>query len=177
MHIAPQRSLSARESSAAGLVCWWGPEQSEGVVKIVGSNKIEAKVENNEFAVRDVGDEALEKSVDRVSGKAFGLKGLDAFNVAVELCDEIYRLGLKGSMRDQLVRASESVVLNISEAHPAKGADRARRFQNALNEMSELRGGLTILKLRRTITVAKYDALSLLVDRVGAMLYRLSNPR
>lgn len=73
--------------------------------------------------------------------KKLGLMGLDAFNVAVELADLIYRLGLRGSMRDQLVRASESVVLNISEAHPASGADRARRFQNALNETRETLAG------------------------------------
>ena len=112
-----------------------------------------------------------------IEGKKFGLLGLDVFNVAVELGDLIYRLGLRGSMRDQLVRASESVVLNISEAHPASGADRARRFQNALNELSEMRGAVTILKLRRTITAAKFDELWNLIERVGAMLYRLVHPR
>lgn len=106
-----------------------------------------------------------------------GLMGLEVFHVAVELCDAIYRLGLKGNMRDQLTRASESVVLNISEAHPAKGLDRARRFQNALNELSEMRGALTILRLRRIVSSAKHDELWTLVDRTGAMLYRLIHPR
>lgn len=106
-----------------------------------------------------------------------GLMGLDVFNVAVELGELIYRLGLKGSMRDQLVRASESVVLNISEAHPASGADRARRFQVALNECSEMRGAVVVLKLRRTISPEKFDELWTLIDRVGAMLYRLIHPR
>ena len=106
-----------------------------------------------------------------------GLMGLDVFNVAVELADAIYLLGLKGSMRDQLTRASESVVLNISEAHPATGADRARRFQLALNEASEMRGALAILKVRRILTPSKYAELSSLVDRVAAMLYRLIHPK
>jgi four helix bundle protein len=106
-----------------------------------------------------------------------GLQGLDVFNIAVDLADKIYLLGLKGSLRDQLTRASESVVLNISEAHPAGGLDRARRFQLALNEVSELRGGITLLKVRRTITPEKFEELWALIDRVGAMLYRLSHPR
>ena len=113
----------------------------------------------------------------RFGMKKVGLMGLDAFNVAVELADKVHGLGLKGSIRDQIVRGSESVVLNISEAHPASGADRARRFQLALNEASEMRGALTILRLRRTISREKHDELWKLVDRVAAMLYRLIHPR
>ena len=105
-----------------------------------------------------------------------GLEGLDVYRVALEFAEQIYALGLKGSIRDQLTRASESVVLNIAEAHPATGAERARKFQIALNEISECRGGIAILRVRRQIKVEVYDRLWKLVDRIAAMLWKLSHP-
>ena len=60
-----------------------------------------------------------------------GLEGLDAFQVALQLAEEVHALGLKGSIRDQLTRASESVVLNTAGAPPsamlgARGATAVR---------------------------------------------------
>lgn len=69
-----------------------------------------------------------------------GLAGLVAYQVALEFAQKVYELEVKGSLRDQITRAAESVVLNIAEAHPAKGADRARRFRIAASEASECRG-------------------------------------
>jgi four helix bundle protein len=105
-----------------------------------------------------------------------GLEGLDVYRVALEFAEQVYALGLKGSIRDQLTRASESVVLNIAEAHPARGNERARKFQIALNEISECRGGIAILRVRRQIRREVYDELSKLIDRIAAMLWRLSHP-
>jgi len=105
-----------------------------------------------------------------------GLEGLDAFQVALQLAEEVYALGLKGSIRDQLTRSSESVVLNIAEAHPATGQDRIRGFVVARKEASECRGALAILRVRKQIKPETYDRLWNLVDRVSAMLYRLIHP-
>lgn len=86
-----------------------------------------------------------------------GLMGLDAYRVALQLAEEVYALGIKGNLRDQLTRAAESVVLNIAEAHPTTGKDRARRFRIAANEASECRGALTLLKIRKEITPETFE--------------------
>lgn len=105
-----------------------------------------------------------------------GLEGLDAFQVALQFAEEVHALGLRGSIRDQLTRASESVVLNIAEAHPATGADRARGFTIARKEASECRGALAILRVRKQIKPETFDRLWNLVDRISAMLFRLIHP-
>jgi len=62
-----------------------------------------------------------------------GIEGLDAYRIAIEF----YRLlrqstrGRRGHVIDQSHRAAESVILNIAEAYPMPGADRARRFRIA----------------------------------------------
>ena len=105
-----------------------------------------------------------------------GLMGLDAYRVALQLAEEVYALEIKGNLRDQLTRASESVVLNIAEAHPTTGKDRARRFRIAANEAGECRGALTLLKIRKQITPETFERMWNLVDRVAAMLWKLSRP-
>lgn len=106
-----------------------------------------------------------------------GLLGLDVMQVALELADAVNELGLKGNIRDQLTRASESVVLNIAESHPTIGADRRKGFRVALKEASETKGALLLLKIRREITQEAFDRIWTLVDRICAMLWRLSYPR
>jgi four helix bundle protein len=79
-----------------------------------------------------------------------GILGLDAYRVAVEF----YRLlrhftrGRRGHVIDQSYRAAESVVLNIAEAYPMPGADRARRFRIAGAEAAECHAGLDLLEIR-----------------------------
>lgn len=104
-----------------------------------------------------------------------GLEGLDAYRVAVEF----YRLiraatrGRRGHVVDQLWRAAESVVLNIAEAYPAIGADRARRFRIAGNEAAECHAALDLLQIRGEIGGAALADLRALLDRERAMLWRL----
>jgi len=68
-----------------------------------------------------------------------GIEGLDVYRVAVQF----YRLlrqstrGRRGHALDQACRAAESVVLNIAEAYPMSGPDRARRFRIAGGEAAE----------------------------------------
>jgi four helix bundle protein len=104
-----------------------------------------------------------------------GLEGLDAYRVALEF----YRLvraatrGRRGHAVEQLQRASESVVLNIAEAYPAIGADRARRFRIAGNEAAECHGALDLLEIRGELGAAALAELRPLLDRERAMLWRL----
>jgi len=73
-----------------------------------------------------------------------------------------------------LLRAAESVVLNVAEAHPTTGADRARRFRIAGNEASECGAALDLLEIRGDLRAATLSRLRGLLDRERAMLYRLS---
>jgi four helix bundle protein len=104
-----------------------------------------------------------------------GLQGLDAYRVAVEF----YRLvrawtrGRRGHVVEQLGRAAESVVLNVAEAYPAVGADRARRFRIAGNEAAECYAGLDLLEIRGELGGAALGELRALLDRERAMLWRL----
>ena len=66
---------------------------------------------------------------------------------------------------------------NIAEAHPARGADRARRFRIAANEASECVGSLDLLEIRGTLPIEQITELGALVDRENAMLYRLVRKR
>jgi four helix bundle protein len=107
-----------------------------------------------------------------------GIQGLDAYRVAVEF----YRLlrqhtrGRRGHVIDQSYRAAESVVLNIAEAYPMPGADRARRFRIAGAEAAECHAGLDLLEIRREIKAEALSELRALLDRTRAMLWRLGRP-
>jgi four helix bundle protein len=96
---------------------------------------------------------------------------------------EFYRLlrqALHGKPRTKVVTqiedAARSVVLNVAEAHPAVGADRARRFRNAADEASECVGALDMLDVDRVLDPATLRGLAELLDRECAMLWRLSRP-
>jgi four helix bundle protein len=114
-------------------------------------------------------------SKPQVSGS--GLHRLDAYRVAVEF----YRLlrtatrGRRGHVVEQLWRAAESVVLNVAEAYPATGADRARRFRIAGNEAAECHAALDLLEIRGDLGAAALPELRALLDRERAMLWRLGH--
>jgi four helix bundle protein len=107
-----------------------------------------------------------------------GIQGFDAYRVAVEF----YRLlrystrGRRGHVIDQSYRAAESVILNIAEAYPMPGADRARRFRIAGAEAAECHAGLDLLEIRGELKGPALSELRTLLDRVRAMLWRLGRP-
>jgi len=105
-----------------------------------------------------------------------GIEGLDVYRVAVQF----YRLlrqatrGRRGHALDQACRAAESVILNIAEAYPMAGLDRARRFRIAGGEAAECHAGLDLLEIRGELHGETLTLLRVLLDRVRAMLWRLS---
>ena len=107
-----------------------------------------------------------------------GIQGLDAYRVAVEF----YRLlrhstrSRRGHVIDQSYRAAESVILNIAEAYPMPGADRARRFRIAGAEAAECHAGLDLLEIRGELKGPALSELRALLDRTRAMLWRLGRP-
>ncbi len=105
-----------------------------------------------------------------------GLARLDAYRVAVDF----YRLirvavaSRRNNVIDQFCRAAESVVLNIAEAYPMSGLDRSRRFRIAAGEAAECRAGLDLLEIRGDLGEPTLSQARDLLDRVRAMLWRLS---
>ena len=109
-----------------------------------------------------------------------GLAGFDAYTNALSIYRSVVVLGKrlpKGHVIDQLTRASESVALNVAEAHPAIGADRARRFRIASHEASECLAAIDLLEIRGLLKDEALLALRALVNRQCAMLWRLGRLR
>ena len=79
------------------------------------------------------------------------------------------------SLADEIGRAAESVALNVSEARERAGLDRADLFRRAAGSASELTTALRIAKARRYITAEEYGAVDAALDRVRAMLVRLTH--
>ena len=107
-----------------------------------------------------------------------GLEGLDVYRVAVEFYRRLRQAtrGRRGHVVEQLHRAAESVVLNVAEAYPAVGADRARRFRIAGSEGGECHAGLDLMEIRGELGGATLAALRALLDRERAMLWRMGRP-
>ena len=105
-----------------------------------------------------------------------GLAGLDAYQVALAFYREVRTAtrGRRGHVVNQIERAAESVVLNVAEAHPTTGRDRARRFRIAANEASECGAALDLLEIRGELAATALGSLRQLLDRERAMLHRLS---
>ena len=105
-----------------------------------------------------------------------GLQSLDAYRIGVEFCRLLYQATrrLRGHLVDQSHRAAESVVLNVAEAYPTSGPDRARRFRIAGNEAAECHAALDLFELRGQLRGPTLATLRQLLDRERAMLWRLS---
>jgi four helix bundle protein len=79
------------------------------------------------------------------------------------------------SLADEVGRAAESVALNVSEARHRAGLDRADLFRRAAGSASELTTALRIALARGYITPADFAAVDVVLDRVRAMLWRLTH--
>lgn len=102
---------------------------------------------------------------------------LDVYQVAVELVDLVAGVPLvrgTGDARDQLRRASTSVVLNIAEACGKRGADRARFFLIARGSALEVAAALRVLLAFGATSAEIHRHGRGLSERLYAMLTRLS---
>jgi four helix bundle protein len=79
------------------------------------------------------------------------------------------------SLADEIGRAAESIALNVSEARQRAGLDRADLFRRAAGSASELTTALRIAQARGYITPADFAAVDTVLDRVRAMLWRLTH--
>ena len=102
-----------------------------------------------------------------------------AFDVSLLLVDAVAPLlaGVRKhdkALMDQLRRATQSVALNVAEGAGNAGGNRRVRFESALGSAYEVRAALHIAwRFGYIREDAASEALEL-IDRVGAMLWRLS---
>jgi four helix bundle protein len=72
-------------------------------------------------------------------------------------------------------RAAESIALNVSEGRKRAGLDRPDLFRRAAGSADELTTALRIARARGYITSADFAAVDALLDRIRAMLWRLTH--
>jgi len=105
---------------------------------------------------------------------AFGHEKLDVYRAAIEYVGWAYRLceGLRGhrNAKDQLLRASQAIPLNIAEGN-GKGTDgdRRRYFEIAI----ECGAAQDVLGVCGAISAAENEKAKALLDRIVAMLTKL----
>jgi four helix bundle protein len=115
-------------------------------------------------------------------GMSFQHERLDVYQRALEvldLCDEIAEQMPKGHahLKDQLDRASTSIVLNIAEGAGEFSFDEKCRFYRmARRSATEAAAILHILLRRRHGPEDKIEAARELLDRVVSMLVRMTKP-
>ncbi len=104
----------------------------------------------------------------------------DALEMSLVVLEELAPLESKirqrkKSLADEIARAAESVALNLAEGRKRSGLDRPDFFRRAAGSADELTTGLRIAKARRLISADEFAAADTPLDRVRAMLWRLTH--
>ena len=104
----------------------------------------------------------------------------DALEMSLEVMQQI--APIEGRIRrqslglaKQLARAAESVSLNLAEGRLRRDGDQRRHYQMAAGSASELTTALRIARIRSYISDADFAAIDAPLDRVRAILYRLTH--
>jgi len=82
--------------------------------------------------------------------------------------------GKSQSLGRQLADASESIALNLGEGRLRKHGDRRRHYEMAAGSAGEVTVALRIAVAKRYISAAEHAAVEEPLDRLRAMLYRLT---
>jgi four helix bundle protein len=109
---------------------------------------------------------------------AFGHEKLDVYKLAIEYVGWVYRFceGLKGhrSAKDQILRASQSIPLNIAEGNgKATEPDRRRYFEIARGSSLECAAVQDVFQVCGALTADENYKKKILLDRIVAMLTRM----
>ena len=102
---------------------------------------------------------------------------LDVFHVAVEFqaVAALFAAKADAILRDQLLRASVSVVLNLSEGAGRRSrADKARFYSMARGSASESGAILYLLRARGVVSEGEYASSRRLIVRIVQMLSKLA---
>ena len=99
------------------------------------------------------------------------LQNFKTYQLAVRFHKDCLVLRVPSYLRDQLLRASSSVVLNIAEGSgKLTAADRRKFYSIALGSLRE---SMAALELRGEIP----SSIVGVADQLGACLYRLCHPK
>jgi four helix bundle protein len=79
------------------------------------------------------------------------------------------------SLADQLNRAADSIVLNLGEGSRRRGAEGRRFYGHAAGSAQEVTTALRVAVIRRYVTRDHVAPLDEPLDRLRAMLWRLSH--
>jgi four helix bundle protein len=108
---------------------------------------------------------------------------LDVYRVALEFVSRAFEVckmlsGAHRHARDQLLRASQSIVQNIAEGNGKRSfADRRRFFEIARGSAFECAATLDVLRVCGAISVDEATVGKVLLDRVVSMLTKMTeNP-
>jgi four helix bundle protein len=81
------------------------------------------------------------------------------------------------SLADQIRRAGTSVPLNISERARRQGKDRLHSYRIAAGSAAEVRAALAVAQGWGYIDAVQLRVVDELLDRILALLWRLTHPR
>ena len=103
----------------------------------------------------------------------------DALEVSLQFLEELVPLEAQirresASLGKQLADASESIALNLGEGRRRRDGDRRRHYEMANGSASETTTALRIAVRKRYITAEQFAAVDATLDRVRAMLFRLT---
>ncbi len=109
---------------------------------------------------------------------AFGHKQLDVYRAAIQYAGWAYKLceSLRGhrNAKDQLIRASQSIPLNIAEGNgKATEPDRRRYFEIARGSTFACAAVQDVLEICGALTSETNAESKKLLDRIAAMLTKL----
>ncbi|CAB5152246.1 four helix bundle protein [Olavius algarvensis associated proteobacterium Delta 3] len=108
----------------------------------------------------------------------FGYEQLDVYRLSLKYVGWVYRFSehLKGhrNARDQLLRASQAIPLNIAEGNgKATEGDRRRFFEIARGSALECAAAQDVLEVCEALASENNTEAKLLLDRIVAMLTKL----
>jgi four helix bundle protein len=99
------------------------------------------------------------------------LKNVRTYKIAIEFHQSCRSAQMPDYLKDQLLRASSSIALNIAEGlGRATKKDQARFFHQALGSLRESQAALDL-------SAKPYPTLVSVADTLGAHLYRLIYPK
>ena len=112
----------------------------------------------------------------------FGHEKLDVYRVSLTYIDYVYQTAtrLKGNhrhARDQLLRESQSIPLNIAECNGRRGpADRRRFFDIARASALECAAVQDVLQIGKAISPEQNSHGKQMLHRIVSMLTKLAQP-
>ena len=104
----------------------------------------------------------------------------DALEMALQFLERLVPFETRirqrsASLAKQLAEASESIALNLGEGRLRRAGDKRRHFEMAAGSTSEVSVALRIAVAKRYVTRDELAELEAMLDRLRAMLYRLTH--